>query len=115
MGRVKEHDNLYKLQFEMPGVTKDEVKITVEDGFLVIRAEHKEEEEEGSDDERWSARSFGYYDTSLFLPSDAKIGEIKAELNNGVLTVLIPRAEQKAKDVTEIKVQWASLLNGLIQ
>lgn len=106
IGRVKEQDDCYKLRFNVPGLGKDDVKITVEEGILTIKGEHKEEqEEEGSDDdEHWSARSYGYYNSSMMLPDDAKVDEIKAEMKNGVLTVLIPRTEKPKKDVKEIRI-----------
>lgn len=84
MGRVKEQDQCYKLRYELSGLTKEEVKITVEDGILTIKGEHKEEEEEGSDDEYWSSRSYGYHNTSLMLPDDAKLDAIKAEMKDGI-------------------------------
>ncbi|KAJ4917844.1 26.5 kDa heat shock protein [Raphanus sativus] len=107
MGQVKEQDDCYKLRYEVPGLTKDDVKITVDNGILMIKGEHKAEEEEGSpeDDEHWSSRSYGYYNTSLSLPDDAKVEEIKAELKNGVLNVVIPRMEMRKKDVQEISVE----------
>ncbi|EOA36232.1 hypothetical protein CARUB_v10010182mg [Capsella rubella] len=106
MGQVKEQDDCYKLRYEVPGLTKDDVKITVDDGVLVIKGEHKTEEEKGSpeEDEYWSSKSYGYYNTSLSLPDDAKVEEIKAELKNGVLNVVIPRTEKPKKDVQEISV-----------
>ncbi|KAK9282379.1 hypothetical protein L1049_005296 [Liquidambar formosana] len=102
IGRVKERDECYKIRYEMPGFSKDEVKITVEDGFLMIRGEHKEEKKEESEDEEW--KSYGYYNTYLLLPDDAKADEIKAELKDGVLTIIISRTEKK-KEVKEVPVQ----------
>ncbi|XP_015573812.1 26.5 kDa heat shock protein, mitochondrial isoform X2 [Ricinus communis] len=105
MRRLKEKEECYKLRYEVPGVTKEDLKITVDDGVLTIKGEHKEEEEEeGSDDEHWSMRSYGYYNTSVLLPDDAKADEIKAELKNGVLHITIPRTEQPKKDVKEVQI-----------
>lgn len=104
MGRVKEQDDCYKLRYDVPGLGKDDVKITIHDGVLTIKGEHKEEEEESSDDEHWSARSYGYYNTSLALPDDAKDDEIKAELKNGVLNIVIPRTEKPKQDVKEVRI-----------
>ncbi|XP_021298267.1 26.5 kDa heat shock protein, mitochondrial [Herrania umbratica] len=105
MGRVKEQDDCYKLRYDMPGLTKEDVKITIEDRVLTIEGEHKEEEGGGSDDdEHWSARSYGFYNTSLVLPEDAKVDEIKAELKDGVLCIIIPRTEQPKKDVKEVHI-----------
>ncbi|XP_057454178.1 26.5 kDa heat shock protein, mitochondrial [Lotus japonicus] len=104
-GRVKEWDDHYKLRYDMPGIAKEDVKITIDDGMLTIKGEHKEEKEEGDDDEYWSSSSYGYYNTSLVLPDDAKGDEIKAELKDGVLTVTIPRTEKPKKDVKQVTVQ----------
>ncbi|XWS16447.1 hypothetical protein CRYUN_Cryun34aG0088300 [Craigia yunnanensis] len=103
MGRVKEQDDCYKLRYDLPGLTIEDVKITIDDGVLTIKGEHKEEEE-GSDDEYWSARRYGYYNTSLVLRDDAKVDEIKAELKDGVLSVIIPKPEQPKKDVKEVQI-----------
>lgn len=50
-------------------------------------------------------RSYGYYNTSLLLPEYAKIDEIKAEMKDGVLNVVIPKSESGTKDVKEVEVQ----------
>ncbi|GAU22284.1 hypothetical protein TSUD_260840 [Trifolium subterraneum] len=101
-GRVKESDNHYKLKYDMPGIPKEDVKITIGDGVLTIKGEHKEEKED-NDDEYWS--SYGYYNTSMVLPDDAKVDEIKAELKDGVLIVSIPRSEKPIKDVKHVNVE----------
>ncbi|XP_019170047.1 PREDICTED: 26.5 kDa heat shock protein, mitochondrial [Ipomoea nil] len=105
MGRYKEDDKWYKIRYDVPGLRKEDLKITVEDGYLTIKGEHKEEEEGGDDDDEvWSSRRYGFYDASLMLPDDAKADEIKAEMKNGVLTITIPRTEQPKKNVKEIQV-----------
>ncbi|KAL2338145.1 hypothetical protein Fmac_012591 [Flemingia macrophylla] len=105
-GRVKEMDDHYKVRYEMPGIAKEDVKITIDDGVLTIKGEHKEEkEEEGDGDEYWSSSSYGYYNTSLVLPDDAKPDDIKAELKDGVLTVTVPRTRKPKKDVKHVTVQ----------
>ncbi|KAL3008384.1 hypothetical protein AAZX31_07G029200 [Glycine max] len=81
----------------------EDVKITIDDGVLTIKGEHKEEKD---DDEHWSSTSsYGYYNTSLLLPDDAKADDIKAELKDGVLTVTIPRTEKPKKDVKQVTVE----------
>lgn len=93
------------LRFELPGLSKEDLKVTIDDGVLTISGEHKEENEDDSDDESWSAASsYGYYHTSLLLPEDAKTDEVMAELKDGVLTIVIPRTEKSKKDVKEVKV-----------
>jgi len=99
--RVKEKDDCYVLRFDVPGLAKEELKVTVDDGVLTIKGEHKEEKEEAtSGEELW----YGYYNTSLMLPEDAKVDDVKAELKDGVLTITIPRTEKPKKDVKEVEV-----------
>ncbi|KAE8721148.1 hypothetical protein F3Y22_tig00016683pilonHSYRG00007 [Hibiscus syriacus] len=79
MTRVKEQDDCYNLLYDMPGLTKENVKITIGDWVLNTKGEHKEEEDGGPDDDSWFARIYGYYNTSLVLPDDAKVDDIKTE------------------------------------
>ncbi|KAL8232349.1 hypothetical protein R6Q57_002127 [Mikania cordata] len=102
--RFKEKDESYNIKFQMPGLSKEDVKITVEDGMLFIWGERKEEEEGSDDGEFWSAATYGYYNTSLMLPEDAKVEEITAEIKDGVLHVIIPKDENKKKNIKEVHV-----------
>lgn len=104
--KFKEKDESYTIKYQMPGLSKDDVKITVENGILFIQGERKEEEEgEGSDDDEfWSIATYGYYNTSLMLPEDAKVEEITAEMKDGVLHVIIPKDETKKKQIKEVHV-----------
>lgn len=107
-GRVKESEKAYKLKLELPGLTKKDLKISSEDGCLLIEGEHREEEDDtSSDDEHWGyRRRYGYYHTRLALPPDAKPEEIKAELKHGVLCITIPKAEEGEKKIgREIKIE----------
>eukprot|EP00268_Persea_americana_P044306 TRINITY_DN4478_c0_g1_i6.p1 TRINITY_DN4478_c0_g1~~TRINITY_DN4478_c0_g1_i6.p1 ORF type:complete len:225 (+),score=51.76 TRINITY_DN4478_c0_g1_i6:3164-3838(+) len=105
LGRMKEDETAYKLRFEVPGLSKEDLKITIADGYLMIRGQHKEEQEDSSDDDEWYAGIYGYYNTSLLLPEDAKVEEIRAELKDGILTLTIPRSEIKKKDVKEVEIK----------
>ncbi|PPR98587.1 hypothetical protein GOBAR_AA22096 [Gossypium barbadense] len=93
--RHGEHD--IKKRFDMPGLGKDEVKVSVEDDILVIKGEHKKEETQ--DD--WTNKRYSSYNTSLQLPDNCDKDNIKAELKNGVLFISIPKTkvERKVIDV----------------
>nr|AAF19021.1 chloroplast-localized small heat shock protein [Funaria hygrometrica] len=100
---VKEDADAYKLRFDMPGLSKEEVKVSVEDGDLVIRGEHNAEDQK---EDSWSSRSYGSYNTRMALPEDALFEDIKAELKNGVLYVVVPKSKKDAqKKVLDINVQ----------
>ncbi|KAK6915040.1 Alpha crystallin/Hsp20 domain [Dillenia turbinata] len=95
--RVKEKDDCYKLRFDMPGLSKEDVKVTVENGVLYIEGEHKEDEDELHQEYQ--------YDTSLVLPDDAKVDEIRAERKDGALTLLLPKSPKHEKEVKEVQIQ----------
>ena len=103
-GRVKAQKDSYKLRYDVPGLAKEDVKIIVHDGVLEIKGEQKDEDEEGSDDEYWSSRSYGYYSTTLNLPDDAKVDDIKAELKDGVLSITIPKTDKPKREVKEVNI-----------
>lgn len=97
---IKEDEHEIKMRFDMPGISKEDLKVSVEDDILVIRGEHKREEK----DDDWSRRNYSAYDTRLELPDNCVKDQVKAELKNGVLYINIPKAktERKVIDV-EIK------------
>lgn len=110
---IKEGENEYKMRFDMPGMTKDDVKVWVEEKMLVVKAEKvkktssengkvggEEEEEEGD----WSAKSYGRYSSRIALPENVQFEQIKAEVKDGVLYITIPKAVVTSK-IVDINVQ----------
>lgn len=95
---VKEDENAVCIKMDMPGVDKGNVKITVEDDTLAIKGEAEKESEDEESRRRYSSR--------LALPPKLyKLDEIKAEMKNGVLKVIVPKVkEDERKDVLEVKV-----------
>ncbi|VAI07764.1 unnamed protein product [Triticum turgidum subsp. durum] len=99
-----------KMRFDMPGLSREEVKVMVEGDALVIRGEHKKEAGEGQGeaaeggDGWWKERSVSSYDMRLALPDECDKSQVRAELKNGVLLVSVPKRETERK-VIDVKVQ----------
>lgn len=87
---------------EVPGIDKENIKISVSDSTLTIRGEMKKEEETKEEDYYYSERSYGSFMRSLNLPAKVVENKIKAEIKDGILEIHLPKA-QEAKP-KEIKV-----------
>ncbi|ERN13631.1 small heat shock protein, chloroplastic [Amborella trichopoda] len=107
---IQETDEEFRMRFDMPGMTKRDVKVCVEEGMLVVKAEKLEEREDntggdnGKGGEWWSAKSYGRYSSRIALPENVEIEKIKAEVRDGVLYISIPKAKVQSK-VLDVDVQ----------
>lgn len=92
---VSETDNEYLIRAEIPGVKKEDVNVSVQDGMLTINAESKYEDEEKKDGRLIrQERRYGKYVRSMRLGKDVDSGEVKAEYKDGVLELRLPKAEE---------------------
>lgn len=101
-----ETDDAFKMRLDLPGLSKEEVKVYVEDGSLVIKGEQSDENK--ADESQWASRSHAsHYSTRIVLPDNANAETIKAELKNGVLSVTIPKVaeEEPQKQVIDVQVE----------
>ncbi|KAL9992902.1 putative Heat shock protein [Helianthus debilis subsp. tardiflorus] len=94
---IKEGEEDYKLRFDMPGLTKEDVKVWVEETMLVIKAEKLVKDNNDMEGHEWSAKSFGKYSFRIALPENIQFEKIKAEVRDGVLYVTIPKAPLSSK------------------
>ncbi|KAJ9190313.1 hypothetical protein P3X46_001529 [Hevea brasiliensis] len=101
----KETPEVHIFKADVPGLKKEEVKVEVEEGrILQISGERNKEQEEKNDKWHRIERSSGKFLRRFRLPENAKMDQIKAAMENGVLTVTVPKEEEKKPDVKSIKI-----------
>jgi len=90
---IKENDSEIRLELELPGLKPEQVEIMAENGVLTIRGEKHSERKEGEDN-RYQVveRSYGTFIRTFQLPQGVNEDMIKAEFDNGVLVLSIPKA-----------------------
>lgn len=102
---IAEHADEYLVKVELPGVKKDDVKITLESNILTIRGEKKQEQEEKDGSYHRVERSYGSFQRSFTLPTSVKGEKIDAICSEGVLTVTLPKAEESKPKQIEVRVK----------
>lgn len=92
---LSEDETSVLVRASLPGFAKEQVSVEVHDGVLTIQAEKSDEKEETTERFYRRERRFGSVSRSIPLPSPVREGEASAELKDGVLTVRVPRVEEK--------------------
>ncbi len=100
---ISETDNELLVKAELPGISKKDIKLTLEENILTISGEKTEEREEKERNYYLVERRFGSFRRSVTLPVSIDPDKVKASYRDGVLTVTIPKREE-AK-VRKIKVE----------
>ncbi|XP_022731274.1 17.3 kDa class I heat shock protein [Durio zibethinus] len=101
----KETPEAHVFKADVPGLKKEEVKVEVEDDrVLQISGESNIEKEDKNDTWHRVERSSGKFMRRFRLPENAKPDQIKASMENGVLTVTVPKLEVKKPDVKAIEI-----------
>lgn len=97
--------NSHVFKADVPGLRKEEVKVELEDDrILLISGERKRDMEDKGDTWHRIERSSGSFMRRFRLPENAKVDQVKASMENGVLTVTVPKSEAKKPDVKSIKI-----------
>ncbi len=88
------NENAYDISMELPGVSDDDIELTVENGVVTIRGEKKTHEEKKGDTWYFSERQYGAFRRSFRLPEDADGSKAEAKMKDGVLHVKVPKKPQ---------------------
>jgi HSP20 family protein len=105
---VLERGNQLTIRADLPGMTKNDVKVDVDDNSLVIRGERKSEREEDEEGYYRSERSYGSFYRRIPLPSGAKAEEATADFRNGVLEITMPTSQTSEEKRRQIEIKGES-------
>ena len=101
---VVEENNHYELRAELPGMKKEEIEVLFDEGELVLRGERKFEDEEKKDNYRRVERRYGKFERRFSLPDEVEVDKVKAEYKDGVLSVVLPKAEVPEPKQIAVKI-----------
>ena len=102
---VLESKDAYLIRAELPGMKREEIKVEVKDGNLVLSGETKSEKPADGVEYRHIERVAAKFWRSFSLPESAKSDGVEANYRDGVLEIRVPKAEEMKPRQIEIKVQ----------
>jgi|SRR6476661_6313750 len=91
---IQETEEGYRLQAELPGLTKEDIDITLENNVLRLSGERKFERDVKKESFHRVERTYGTFSRAFSLPQQVNAEGVQAGFENGVLTILVPKAEQ---------------------
>jgi HSP20 family protein len=98
---VQEDKNSFNIRVELPGLKREDIEVTLQDGVLAITGERKEEKVQDDTTVHRQERYYGKFSRTLTLPTAVSGDQVKAQYKDGILTVTLPKAEEaKPKAIT---------------
>ena len=104
---VKESDKEYTMELAAPGIKKEYCRVGINDeGFLTVAIENKQEHKHEDKNHHYLRREFSYsnYEQNYTLPDDVEKDNISAKVENGILTITMPKTAQKEKVTKSIEI-----------
>lgn len=102
---IAEEDAAFQVRMELPGVAKDDVKITMENNLLTVRGEKKQERESKGTNYHRAERGYGAFQRSFTLPTTVKGERIEASFKDGILNITLPKSEEAKPKEIEVRVK----------
>lgn len=102
---IIENRDRYTLNAELPGISKEEVQVTLENNVLTIRGEKKTNADQKEGDVHRVERRYGSFERSFTLPAAVDVNKIDAQFRDGVLTLTLPKAEEAKPRAIDVKVR----------
>ncbi len=104
LANISETETEYLIKAELPEVSKEDVKVTVDENVITISGERRKEAEHKDEKVHRVESFYGSFARSFRLPEDADVTTIEAESRNGVLKVRVPKTPAPKPRTVEVKV-----------
>jgi HSP20 family protein len=101
---ISESDDAYHLEFDLPGVKKEDLDVTFENGRLILRGERRSDKEEKGQKFRRVEKRYGTFERTINLPEDIDSERIEAHFENGVLDLSLPKSLQSPEKRKRIDI-----------
>lgn len=102
---IRETDDSYLLDIEMPGFSKDDLKVSLEDGYLTVSGERKSTEESNKKTDKYLRKERSEsFQRSYYVGTDISEENIRAKYENGILCLNVPKSKPKAVHAHTINI-----------
>ena len=102
---INESNDAFMITADLPGIKKSDIEVKVEENVLILNAERKIDKTNDNEKYHFSERRSGTFSRSFKLPKSVKEEKITADFDNGVLSIIIPKAEDAITSNRLIKVK----------
>jgi len=102
---ISEDENGYKIEAELPGLSEQDIDISIRGDMLVLRGEKRQEHEEKNKNHYLSERSYGVFERSFVLPEGVDRDNVDAQFSKGVLKITLPKTQHAQQQQRKIEVK----------
>jgi HSP20 family protein len=101
---VYEDKDNFVVNAELPGLKREDIEVSLQDGALVISGERKAEEKRKEGEIHRQERFYGKFQRALTLPAPIAVDQVKAQYKDGILTITLPKAEEAKPKKIDVSV-----------
>lgn len=101
---VSETDNTIEIELDVPGISRDNLDITLNDGSVMISGHREEKDETSGRDYHRMERRYGSFQRQVALPCEVDPDKVDARLENGVLSLSLQKSERARNQALKIKI-----------